>query len=159
MVESELNGSTDRHAGLPALRNAGTHANPRPIPRKFPALKPERKTTSLLRRVQYVDDAGAYGRVFSNACRVRASRYAALFRRSYVDFLAVELHDLSRANLACLARFHLSVDGDIAHRDARFRRAAAVREAHQLEQVVEFDEVAREGELKWRHVTGDAGGQ
>jgi hypothetical protein len=140
------------------MRNAGINANTTPIPRKFPVLKPERKTTSLLRRVQYVDDAGAYGRIFSNACRVRASRDAALFRRPHVNFLAVERNDLARANLARLAHFHLPVDGDIAHGDARFRRAAAVRETHQLEQVVEFDEVAREGELKWRHVAGEAEG-
>src|SRR5471030_1609954 len=61
-------------------------------------------------------------------------------------------HCLARANLARLAQLDLAVDLHFALGDARFRRAAAIGEAHQLEQVVQFDVVACEREFEARHV-------
>jgi BMFP domain-containing protein YqiC len=74
-----------------------------------------------------------------------------LGRLADLDGRIVDEHGLARANLARLAQFDLAIHLDLTHCDARLRGASAIRETHQLEQVMQFDVVAREREFESRH--------
>ena len=67
------------------------------------------------------------------------------------DARIAEHDDLPRANLAGFAQFDLAVDCDFAGGDEPFRRAAAVGKAHEFEQIVQFDVIAREREIEIGH--------
>src|SRR5688572_13973916 len=61
--------------------------------------------------------------------------------RDHLDRHALVGHRLPDPDLAGLAQFHLAVDPDRAAGDDRLAGAAAVAQAGQLEQLVEFDMV------------------
>src|SRR5690606_29518724 len=68
-----------------------------------------------------------------------------------------DLDPLPRADLAGLARFDLAVHAHHAAGHQRLAGAAAVADPRQLEQLVEFDEVALEGEGDIVHADGGLG--
>src|SRR5260370_19887176 len=82
------------------------------------------------------------------------SRSCGSFRLLNLDRGVVDENGLARGDLARLAQLDLAVALHLTLGDACFGRAAAVGEAHQLEQVVQFDVIAREREFESRHVSG-----
>jgi len=67
----------------------------------------------------------------------------------------VDRHHLARVQLAGLAQFDHAVDAHCTASNQVLARAAAVHEASELEQLMEFDDgVAVEGEIDAGHAVG-----
>ncbi|KGC40019.1 hypothetical protein DO73_4669 [Burkholderia pseudomallei] len=78
-----------------------------------------------------------------------------LWRAVHGDARVAEQHDLPCADLAGLAQLDRAVDLHGARRDDHLRRAAAVREPRELQQVMQFDEFAGQREIEIGHGVGN----
>ena len=71
------------------------------------------------------------------------------FRRVYADRYTGELDQLAGPNLRALAQLLGAIHGDATGRDQRLARRTAVGDAHDLEQIVELDELVAQREMQY----------